>query len=443
VFGRRNAYVAAFVLFLAFSLGCGFAQNLDQLIAMRTLQGVGGSGLYSLGIVMLTEIATPRMTKMIGALAGAIIAMAGILGPVLGGLITNYTSWRWVFWINAPIGIIPLILFITAWPDQTQMRSVQLRGFRQIDLLGFLLLVAFSVPFVIAFQQAGIHILLDSSIWKSALFVAPLVIGILSFVALFTWEWFIARRWPDTIGALFPMRLARNRVYISAVITTMLTGFPYFFIIYSLPTRFQVVHGKSVIASGIALLPMLGASAIATAAAGAASSKRNNTFLINVIGAALMLIGIASLTTLDNTVAPQARAYGLQVFLGVGFGLTVSNSTVLATIEAERRDIAVAQGIMAQVRVLGGSIGIAASTAILGIKQRQQLLDPMVVSAAQLESLAASIRTFSPETTHAVRQAYADAFNETLIVCTVVNGVALLASLAAWRKQPTAMRTRE
>ncbi|CAN9316350.1 unnamed protein product, partial [Alternaria alternata] len=327
VIGRRNAYVAAFVIFLAFSLGCGFSKSLDQLIAMRTLQGVGGSGLYSVGFVILTEIASPRMSKMIGALAGAIIAMSGILGPVLG-------------------------------------------------------------------------------------------------------------------GALFPMRLAKNRVYISAVVTTMLTGFPYFFIIYSLPTRFQVVNGKNAIVSGIALLPMLGASAIGTTIAGAASSKRNNTFPINVIGAALMLVGAASLSTLDNTVVPQARAYGLQVFLGFGFGLTVSNSTLLATIEAEQRDTAVAQGIMAQVRVLGGSIGIAASTAILGVKQRRQLLDPMVVSVAQLGSLADSMRTLSPDAALAVRQAYTDAFNETLVVCSIVSGVALLASLAAWRKQPTVMKIR-
>ncbi|CAN9202586.1 unnamed protein product [Alternaria sp. RS040] len=303
VIGRRNAYVAAFVIFLAFSLGCGFSQSLDQLIAMRALQGVGGSGLYSVGFVILTEITSPR--------------------------------------------------------------------------------------------------------------------------------------------ALFPIRLAKNRVYISAVVTTMLTGFPYFFIIYSLPTRFQVVNGKNAIVSGIALLPMLGASAIGTTIAGAASSKRNNTFPVNVIGAALMLVGAASLSTLGNTVVPQVRAFGLQVFLGFGFGLIVSNSTLLATIEAEQRDTGVAQGIMAQVRVLGGSIGIAASTAILGVKQRRQLLDLMVVSVAQLGSLADSMRTLSPDAALAVRQTYTDAFNETLVVCSIVSGVDLLASLAAWRKQPTVMNIRK
>lgn len=91
VFGRRNAYIAASVIFLTFSIGCGFAQSLNQLIALRALQGVGGSGLYSVGFVILPEISSLRMLKMIGALAGSVVAMSGILGPILGGVITNYT----------------------------------------------------------------------------------------------------------------------------------------------------------------------------------------------------------------------------------------------------------------------------------------------------------------------------------------------------------------
>jgi MFS family permease len=100
IVGRRNAYIAAFVIFFAFSLGCGFAQSLNQLIACRALQGIGGSGLYSLTMVILPEISPPGMTKWIGGLAGAVVAMSGVLGPVLGGIITHYTSWRWIFWIK-------------------------------------------------------------------------------------------------------------------------------------------------------------------------------------------------------------------------------------------------------------------------------------------------------------------------------------------------------
>jgi MFS family permease len=100
IVGRRNAFVAAFVIFLASSLGCGFSQSLNQLIACRALQGVGGSGLYSLTMVIFPEISPPKMAKWIASLAGAVIAVSGVLGPVLGGVITHYTTWRWLFWIK-------------------------------------------------------------------------------------------------------------------------------------------------------------------------------------------------------------------------------------------------------------------------------------------------------------------------------------------------------
>jgi len=207
-----------------------------------------------------------------------------------------------------------------------------------MDVLGFFLLVAASVPLVFAFQQAGIHVVSNSKTWSTALFIAPLVVGTICWVALFGWEWFISRRWADSISALFPMRLARSRVYMSAVAATMLTGFPYFIIIYALPTHFQVVYGRSALASGVALLPMLGASAIGSTLAGMLNGKRNNTFPLMVIGAALMLIGTATLSTLDSTKGSETRAYGLQVFIGFGFGMTISTSSLIAGMESELRD---------------------------------------------------------------------------------------------------------
>jgi MFS family permease len=100
IVGRRNAYISAFLIFFAFSLGCGFSQTLNQLIACRALQGVGGSGLYSLTFVIFPEISPPKMAQWIAAFAGGTVAIAGVLGPVLGGIITRYTTWRWVFWIK-------------------------------------------------------------------------------------------------------------------------------------------------------------------------------------------------------------------------------------------------------------------------------------------------------------------------------------------------------
>lgn len=98
--GRRAAVLLAFVLFTAFSLGAGWAQTINQLIALRALQGVGGAGLYSLALVLLVELSTQKLVPLTSAIMGAIVAVSGILGPVVGGLFTEYVTWRWIFWLK-------------------------------------------------------------------------------------------------------------------------------------------------------------------------------------------------------------------------------------------------------------------------------------------------------------------------------------------------------
>lgn len=100
IVGRRNAFVAAFFIFFSFSLGCGFSQNLNSLIACRTLQGIGGSGLFSVTMIIFPEMSPPKARTVIAPLIGMVISMSGVLGPILGGLFTHYATWRWVFWIK-------------------------------------------------------------------------------------------------------------------------------------------------------------------------------------------------------------------------------------------------------------------------------------------------------------------------------------------------------
>ena len=126
--GRRNANISALCIFIAFSLGSGFAQNIQQLIVCRTFQGIGGSGLYSLTLVILPESASPKMNPWIGSMIGMVIAISGVLGPVLGGLITRYTTWRWAFWIKYTPPPIPPFAFLSTSYQLTPTEKAVLSG---------------------------------------------------------------------------------------------------------------------------------------------------------------------------------------------------------------------------------------------------------------------------------------------------------------------------
>ena len=235
---------------------------------------------------------------------------------------------------SAPIGILPLVLFCIAWPKANQIHHAERRPFRELDLVGCVLLIAASVLVVFSFEEGGLGV----NAWGSALFIAPLFIGCVCWALLFGWEAIVARQWEHSIAAIFPMRLLKRRVYMAGVLCTLLSGFPYFVVIYSLPLRFQVVNEKSALLAGIGLLPMLASAAIGSTLGGALNAKKNRSFQTLLVAACLMLIGTSLLSTLSNTLVVEPKTYGFQVFVGLGFGLTVSTVSILGTAESELRD---------------------------------------------------------------------------------------------------------
>ena len=188
---------------------------------------------------------------------------------------------------------------------------------------------------VFSFQEAGIRI----NSWKTALFIAPLLVGCICWILLFGWESLVARRWEEKLMTMFPIRVIRQRVYIGYVISTLLAGFPYFMVIYTLPQRLQVVNGKTPLMAGVSILPMLASVAVGSAIGGAVNGTKNRTFHTLLAGSILLVIGTATLSTLMNSIKVQGGSYGFQVFVGLGFGLTVSTVSLGATLECEVRDM--------------------------------------------------------------------------------------------------------
>jgi MFS family permease len=285
-------------------------------------------------MIILPEMAPDDKSHNIAGMIGAVIAIAGVLGPVLGGILTRYSTWRWVFWINGPIGGTAGLLFFLAWPPQKYLPRLSRRKWSEIDFVGSFLLLAGAILVTFSFQNAGAN----SNQWNQPVFLAPLILGVFCLIALFAWQAFVERRWGDRVAAAIPLVLMRNRVFACGVLNIMCMGFPYLMCIYVFPIRFQIVNGKSSLEAGLMLLPMLGTAAMGSFLGGAINGRQNRICETLMVACALMLLGCALETMTTESAYVEARTLGFLSFIGLGFGLSATAATMLANLESPERE---------------------------------------------------------------------------------------------------------
>ncbi|KAL7927332.1 major facilitator superfamily domain-containing protein [Trichoderma austrokoningii] len=428
VIGQRYALMLFYSLFLAFSAACGFAKDVTQLIIFRTFQGIGGSGLYALPILILTQHSPPHMRQYIGSIIGATIATAGVFGPVMGGLLTQYLNWRWIFLINIPICSIGMAIFYFSWPQKLQTEyTSQLRSWKQFDIVGALLGIAASVLVVFALENAG-----ESEAWEAVKFIVPVTLGLLSWIMLFLWSSWVDIRLSPNIVSVFPITLFRNRRYTRTVLTTLFAGCPYLLLIYSVPMRMQVVSGKSPLIAGLSLLPMLGTVAIGSIISGKMNASANHSTLTATmrVGTALMSCGCAFIIAGQGR-KDDAVILGLLTLVGLGFGLCTSAATNMISVEVPAQHRASAHGILAQARILGGSFGITISTACLHHFAINRLAD--ILSPDEFASFDGDVTHFKGDSLEAIRSAFIAAFNLSVVLADAGSWIAYFSTLYGYR----------
>jgi hypothetical protein len=187
---------------------------------------------------------------------------------------------------------------------------------------------------VFSFQKAGSS---TDNEWNKAVFLAPLLCGLLAWGLLAAWQYLIYRRFQGRFAPAFPIEIFQNRVYTVACLNTMLLGFPYLLLIYAIPVRIQVVGGKSALMAGVMLLPMLVTAALGSALSGKFNSVKNYVFECLFAGSSLMVLGCGLLTTLSHEL-DVGKLLGFMTFCGLGFGMTISASTMLSAIEVPIRN---------------------------------------------------------------------------------------------------------
>lgn len=235
---------------------------------------------------------------------------------------------------SAPVGLVTITLFFLAWPKPGQMKFAERKPLKELDFVGSFLLIAASVLVVFAFQESGVH----PNFWGTALFIGPLVAGSICWILLAGWETTIQKLWKDSISPLFPASLVERKVYMAGALTAMITGFPYYVVIYNVPLHLQIVNGKSPLMAGLGLLPLLASTATGSMLAGAISSKKDLSFYTLTAGSCLLTLGTGLLSTISSGSKVDVKIYGFEVFVGLGFGLSVSTASILAAIQCEIKD---------------------------------------------------------------------------------------------------------
>ncbi|KAH6981907.1 major facilitator superfamily domain-containing protein [Ilyonectria sp. MPI-CAGE-AT-0026] len=434
IYGRRNMLVISWVFFVAFSQGCGSATSMTALIVCRAFQGMGASGLYSLTQIGLVEVGPSHRPSLIGAMVGATLAVAFVLGPIIGGAISQLSDWRWLFNINVPFGLVTILCITNFWPQEDVANFFSWKAFTSIDFIGSATLLTSSGFLVFAVQQAGSQ----TFEWKSPEIISALAISGVSWVVFVWWEVLLATKEYRRIEPIFPIRLMLRRVYSSGLLVTMFTGFPYISLSIVIPERFQIVNREGVLMAGLHILPLLGACAIGSFLGGAISSKKNNTSITLFGASCLQLLGVGLMSMLSGPDASVKAQYGFQVIFGLGVGLSFSAATIMTSIlAAERSELASAQGAVSQARVLGGCIGLSICTVIFNAHVNQYLGDHLTPEQLQdLHRSPLSSLDLPLDLQDLIRHVYAGAFAEELKVMMLVCAVMVVIAVFTLERHP-------
>src|SRR4051794_40087235 len=365
LYGRKRLFQAAIAVFLAGSTLSGAAQSLGELIAFRALQGLGAGGLMTLAMAIVADIVAPRERGRYQGYIQMVFVLASVAGPLLGGLFVDHLSWRWVFYVNLPIGALALAVITTTLAPRTPSDAEP-----KIDYLGAALLAGGLASLLLAIERHDVPYVVAAAVLLPAFLLQE-------------------RRAPEPI---LPLRLFRDRVFDVVSATLFLTTLAFFAVIVFMPVFLQVVPGASGTASGLLLLPLLIAATTSTAVSGRLISRTGRYKAFPVAGLALMGAGLVLLSRMDAGTS-QATASALLVVFGVGFGM-VSQTLVLAIQNAvDRSDLGIATASANLFRALGGSVGVAVFGAIFasGVGARAGL-DPQSVHAGR-EAVAGALQT--------------------------------------------------
>ncbi len=415
LYGRKGVLQSAIVIFLIGSALCGMSQNMTQLIIFRAIQGLGGGGLTVTTQAVVGDIVPPRERGRYQGIFGAVFGLSSIAGPLVGGYFTTHLSWRWIFYVNLPLGLLALVVLAITLPATSNRKR------HAIDYAGAGLL---------AVALSGIVLLADlggtTYPWNSAFIIG---LGIVSAAATAGFV-FAEQRAAEPV---LPLALFRNRAFAVASALGFIVGFALFGSVTYLPLFLQIVQGASPTASGLQMLPMMGGMLVTSIVSGQLISRSGRYKRYPIAGTAVMTVGLFLLSrlTADSTLL---TALGTMLILGLGLGLVMQVLVIAVQNAVDYKDLGVATSGAMLFRLIGGSFGTAVLGAIFASKLAVQLRDTLPAEVLATTGTSAALSPGSlalmPD---ALRHIYAEAFSTSLgTVFLVATIVAVIGFAVAW-----------
>jgi EmrB/QacA subfamily drug resistance transporter len=426
LYGRKKLFQASIVIFLVGSALSGISQNMNELIAFRAVQGIGAGGLMVGAQAIIGDVVSPRQRGRYMGYFGAVFGASSVIGPLAGGFLTQHASWRWVFYINLPIGVVALaVIAVVLHIPRTRTRHT-------IDFLGAALLGCAVTAVILLTTWGG-----TTYAWGSAPIIS-LGVGGAVLIALFCWAELRAAE------PILPLQLFRNSVFSVTNAIGLLIGFVLFGVIIYIPLYLQTVHGATPTSSGLQLLPLIGGMLVTFIISGRMVTKRGKYKVFPIVGTAVLSFGIYLLALM--TPATSLFISSVYMFVvGVGIGLVMQVLVVAVQNSVPRDQLGTATSSATFFRTIGGSFGVAALGAVFNSRLAANL--PKYLPASALKSVRGSDITGSPAQLDAlppaVHHGYVLAFNDSLHTVFLVGvPIALVAFVLTWFVKELPLRDR-
>ena len=375
-FGRKWFLSAGIVLFILGSALSGTSQTITQLILFRGLQGIGAGCVTPLVSTLIGDIFSPvERGRWQGVFVG-VAAIASIIGPLVGGLITDHTTWRWIFYVNLPIGVLALLAIIFWLPVSISLRSSRFRGWaaiRRIDVPGSLSAAAATICLLLGLSWGG-----NTYPWASAQ-----VIGVLIAAGVLYFIFFLTER--KVSEPILSLDLLRNQVFAAGVLLALTFGFILFGVVFYLPLFIQAVLGQTSTSSAAALTPLLLAVTGGAILSGWLVSKIGRYQVLSVIGAVILTAGAVLLTTMGTTTALGFVTITM-IVMGVGFGVINNIFTLAVQNAVPAGRLGVGTGAINYLRVTGQTVGTAILAALVVNGSSSKLASYLPAAARRLPS---------------------------------------------------------